>query len=299
VPLLITLVASALLASCLPAPGAAQAAAGTDSFRVMTFNIQHGLDGSGRYNLQRAIDVIARLEPDIVALQEVTRNHSMYRCDDQPSVIADGLRKATGRAWHHAYVQAWQVNRDRRCMEQGRGDGPNTEGLALLAPEPLEAVTHVKLWNGRIGLAARVAASGGTTVIGTHLANGGKERSIRDRTRQLGKLLPWADALGTPRLLIGDFNARPDAMELTPITKQYRDAWSEAQSSRVARGAGDGATRTRGTGRVDFIFYTPADGLRLEWVETVDTRSLVGVTASDHRPVVASFRLSSPVITRR
>jgi endonuclease/exonuclease/phosphatase family metal-dependent hydrolase len=295
VPLLLALLASALIAGCSSAPGAALAATGTDSFRVMTFNIQHGLDGSGRYNLQRAIDVIARLEPDIVALQEVTRNHSMYRCDDQPSIIAEGLRKATGRAWHHAYVQAWQVNRDRACMERGQGDGPNTEGLALLAPEPLEAVAHVQLWNGRIGLAARVAASGGTTVIATHLANGGKERSIRDRTRQLGKLLPWADTLGTPRLLLGDFNARPDAPELAPIMTEYRDAWSEAQASRAARGIEDGATRTRGTARVDFIFYTPAKDLRLEWVETVDTKPLIGVAASDHRPVVASFRLSTPL----
>jgi len=265
----------------------------------MTFNIQHGLDGSGRYNLQRAIDVIARLQPDLVGLQEVTRNHSMYRCDDQPSVIAEGLRKATGRTWHHAYVQAWQVNRDRACMERGRGDGPNTEGIALLAPEPLEAVAHVKLWNGRIGLAARVSASAGTTVIATHLANGRTQRNIRDRTRQLGKLLPWADALGVPRVLLGDFNARPDAAELAPIAKQYRDAWLEAQSSGAARGVGDGATRTRGTSRVDFIFYTPGSGLRLESVETVDTRSLIGVVASDHRPVVASFRLPAATITRR
>jgi len=36
----------------------------------MTFNIQHGIDGSSKYNLKRAIDVIAKIQPDIVGLQE-------------------------------------------------------------------------------------------------------------------------------------------------------------------------------------------------------------------------------------
>jgi endonuclease/exonuclease/phosphatase family metal-dependent hydrolase len=38
----------------------------------MTFNIQHGIDGTNRYNLQRAIDTIARVQPDIVGWQDVT-----------------------------------------------------------------------------------------------------------------------------------------------------------------------------------------------------------------------------------
>lgn len=54
----------------------------------MTFNIQHGIDGTSRYNLQRAIDTIARVQPGIVGLREVTRNHPSYACDDQPARIA-------------------------------------------------------------------------------------------------------------------------------------------------------------------------------------------------------------------
>src|SRR4051812_9311362 len=49
--------------------------------KVMTFNIQHGIDGGDKYNLQRAIETIARVRPDIVGLQEVTRNHPSYNCD--------------------------------------------------------------------------------------------------------------------------------------------------------------------------------------------------------------------------
>ena len=58
---------------------------------AVTFNIQHGIDGSHKYNLQRSIDVIARVQPDLVALQEVTRNHPYYNCDDQPAKLASGV----------------------------------------------------------------------------------------------------------------------------------------------------------------------------------------------------------------
>src|SRR5262249_31048332 len=75
--------------------------------KVMTFNIQHGIDGTDRYNLQRAIDTIARVRPDIVGLQEVTRNHPFYACDDQPARIASGVAAATGQHWDVAYEQEW------------------------------------------------------------------------------------------------------------------------------------------------------------------------------------------------
>src|ERR1700712_3267415 len=93
------------------APAGPSAAAGARSARapitlkVMTFNIHHGIDASGRYNLQRAIDAIARIQPDIVGLQEVTRNHPSYACDDQPARIAAGLRAATGQTWDVTYEQ--------------------------------------------------------------------------------------------------------------------------------------------------------------------------------------------------
>src|SRR2546425_4084520 len=98
---------------------------------VMTFNIQHGIDGAGKYNLQRAIDTIARVRPDIVGLQEVTRNHPFYNCDDQPARLADGLKTATGRAWSVAYEQEW-FTPNVECQQGGRGDGKETEGLAFL-----------------------------------------------------------------------------------------------------------------------------------------------------------------------
>lgn len=260
------------------------------SFRVMTFNVQHGIDGTHRYNLQRSIDAIAKLKPDLVALQEVTRNHSKYACDDQAARIASGLTQATGRTWHYVYEQEWVVNRDRRCLESGKGDGPATEGLAFVAPEPITRVAHKQLWNGRLGLAVRVSAAGDATIIVTHLAHGSRPRSQADRTKQLAQLLAWAEAQGTTRVIVGDMNSLPDAPELAPMMRAYRDAWTAASAARTARGVGEGVTRVGRDGRIDYVFFTPDAGLRLEGVETIDTSALIGEHASDHHPVVASFR---------
>jgi endonuclease/exonuclease/phosphatase family metal-dependent hydrolase len=290
------LLLAAVAACALVVPEASPGPSGR-SFTVMTFNIRHGMDGAHQYNLQHAVDVIARIRPDLAGLQEITRNHSMYRCDDQPAAIADGLTRATGRRWYHVYVQTWFVGKDRKCVESGAGDGPNTEGLAFVAPEPIGPVTHLKMRPTRIGLAVRMQAAGGMPVVVTHLDNGSDAKSQRARAAQIEQLLPWAGEQGTPRLIIGDMNAFPDAPALAPVLREYRDAWSDAVSSGTSRGVAGGATRVGRSSRVDYVFFTPAGGLQLEWVEVVDTSRLLGVHASDHHPVVASFRLPSTAQT--
>src|SRR3982751_2486890 len=82
----------------LVAAGAALIACGSSSptqpgevatFRVMTFNIQHGLNGAGKYGLNYSAQTSAAVKPDLVGVQELTRNHPSYNCDDQPAKIAD------------------------------------------------------------------------------------------------------------------------------------------------------------------------------------------------------------------
>ena len=77
----------AFLAIAVPIDGPA-------GLKVMTFNIQHGIDGSLSYNLQRAIDAIAKIQPDLVALQEVPQNHPYLRL--RRSACADCRRPEDG-----------------------------------------------------------------------------------------------------------------------------------------------------------------------------------------------------------
>ena len=266
------------------------------TLRVATFNIHKGADRPGRYDLEQTIAAIEHLDADLVGVQEALRNHAGFGCDDQPALIAEGLRRRTGRPWTHVYAKSW-VTEDRRCMERGQGDDVQTEGVAFFTPERVAASDSVRLSEGRVGLAVRIASMPDVPVIVTHLAAGRQDQA--GRARELAALLPWAVQRG-PGLLMGDLNARPDASELAPVMAQYRDAWAHAAETGRTRGVESGSTRPgRRVSRIDYVLYAPGVDLTLESVEIVDPSTLPGLGGvSDHFPVVATFRSASPAARR-
>ena len=250
--------------------------------KVMTFNIQHGIDGSSRYNLQRAIDTIARAQPDVVGLQEVTRNHPFYACDDQPARLAAGLRAATGQAWEVAYEQEW-FTPDVSCQQTGRGDGRETEGLAFLTRRSVSTPSMLPLPDSRLGLQIAVREVYGLPVVVTHLSSGAAK--LTARTQQIERLLGWARGFGQPLIVMGDFNAGPQAPEMQPVLAGFRDAWADALTAGRTIGAG----LTQRATRVDYIFYVDGGSMALDSAEFVDTAALIGAIASDHQPLSATF----------
>ena len=262
-------------------------AADDGAFRVVTFNIYKGADNEDRYDLHRTIEAIARFDADLVGVQEALRNHPQFNCDDQPALIAEGLRRVTGRQWSHAYARSW-ITDNKDCMARGRGDDVATEGLAFFAPERIIATDHINLPESRVGLMARVASMPDVPVIVTHLA--ASRRNQLQRAIQLEALLPWAAQQG-PGILLGDFNARPDATEFEPVTARYRDSWLEASQRGLNKGVVSGSTRPSFESRIDYVLYAHDAPLVLESVEVVNTAPTPGaVEVSDHRPVVATFR---------
>jgi endonuclease/exonuclease/phosphatase family metal-dependent hydrolase len=285
---LVALVAS-VVGSVADRPAAQGRPDGT--FRVATYNIHKGADAENHYHLQRTIEVIAGLDADVVGLQEVMRNHAAFNCDDQPALIADGLTRLTGRRWHYVFERSW-IWKDRTCLERGRGDGTDTEGLALLSPHPIVAWDYIPLAESRIGLMARVAAAPAIPVVVTHLAS--SRRNQTQRVAQLAALLPWAATQGHG-VLMGDLNARADAVELEPVFARYRDAWTEALALGLVDDAWSGSTRPAFHSRIDFVFYAAEAPLTLEEIEVRRTPlSEDGqLDVSDHLPVVATFRVRS------
>jgi len=273
--------ASLVASSANTAVRTERAADGT--LRVMTFNIQHGIDGSNKYNLQRAIDVLAKIQPDLVGLQEVTRNHPYYNCDDQPAKISEGLKAATGRAWSVAYEQEW-FTPNVECQQSGRGDGKETEGLAFLAPGPLGSTSMTPLPVSRIAFAVKLQQAGGLPVVVTHLASGKKNGDARQQ--EIEALVKWTQKLGASQILMGDFNAKPSDLEIQPVLTMFRDAWQVA----LQAGKASGDEGTHGSNRIDYVFFRP-EGLELTAIQTVDTAGWFTTAASDHKPLVATFRV--------
>jgi endonuclease/exonuclease/phosphatase family metal-dependent hydrolase len=256
------------------------------TFRVVTFNIYKGAGDDDRYDLGRTIEALARLDGDVVGVQEALRNHPQFNCDDQPALIAEGLRRLTGRRWSHVYARGGTSD-NRECLARGRGDGVATEGLALLTPDRILETAHIDLPGDRVGVMVRVASMPDVPVIVTHLTAYRRNQALR--LRQIEMLLPWAGRHG-PAILMGDFNAWPGTIELTQLLAHYRDAWEEARARGINRGVGSGSTRPGYEARIDFVFYPPLTPLSLESVDVVDTSSAGSVEVSDHRPVVAAFR---------
>jgi endonuclease/exonuclease/phosphatase family metal-dependent hydrolase len=269
--------------------GTSAVASDRNAFRVVTFNIYKGANKENHYDLQRTVEAIARLDADVVGVQEALRNHPQFNCDDQPALIAEGLRRITGRRWGYRYAKSW-VTDNRECLGSGRGDDVATEGVALFTPERILSAETIELPESRVGLMARVAAMPDVPVVVTHLA--AYRRNQAHRIRQIDALLPWAGQHGAG-ILMGDLNAWPGTIELTPIMARYRDAWADAHERGVNRGVASGSTRPGFESRIDFVLYAPESPLELESVEVVDTSSPMSVEVSDHRPVAATFRRRS------
>jgi endonuclease/exonuclease/phosphatase family metal-dependent hydrolase len=278
-----TLAAGAVLIACGSSSPTQPGEVAT--FRVMTFNIQHGLNGAGKYGLNYSVQTIAAIKPDLVGVQELTRNHPSYNCEDQPAKIADMLSASTGRTWRSAYQQEW-FTPSRDCQNDGRGDGPETEGIGFFAPESVAVAGMTQLWNARLGVMTVLHRGRDVPIIVTHLASGTNGDS--DRLRQLDALIPWAASrTGDAKILIGDFNASPGTAEYEKITAQFRDAWVDGVAAGVARGRMDGITHK--SSRIDYIFYQAGGMLELRGIENVDTAALTGTEASDHNALVATF----------
>ena len=256
------------------------------TFRVVTFNIYKGAGTDNRYHLQRTIEAIARMDADVVGVQEALRNHPQFNCDDQPALIAEGLRRLTGQRWTHVYAKAW-ITDNRECLARGRGDDVATEGVALLTPERVVATRQVNLPESRVGLMARVASMPDVPVIVTHLT--AYRRNQAQRIKQIETLLPWAARQG-PGILMGDFNAWPGTIEVASILAKYRDAWGDARERGLNKGIPSGSTRPGSESRIDFVLYAPESPLMLESADVIDTSSDESAEASDHRPVSATFR---------
>ncbi len=271
---------SASAPSATPAPAAA-AIVSAGQLRVATFNIQHGLNNDGAYDLQWTIRTIAALNPDIVGVQELTRNHPAYKCEDQPAKVAQALSQATGRTWSYIYKQEWTTK-----ITDCKGDTPETEGNGFFAPSPISEAGSVEMWNGRNGLKTMVNGIG---IITTHLQSGKLPENSSDRLRQLSTLLPWTAQQGTPRIVVCDCNANPESPEYAQLRAMYRDAWADAVAAGRAKGRMDGITHK--SSRIDYIFFDPGTRLELVSMENVETPALIGVEASDHRPQLAVFAL--------
>ena len=189
-----------------PAPG--------EALRVASYNVHRwaGVRGGKVYEPERAYEVLAELDADVVALQEVLRPAG------QPDPLAEIAERL---GLHLAFVVARQHKRGEL-------------GNAVLSRVPLDDARAIDLSFNRLERRAACAvrlAGHNLTIAATHLA-----LVDRTRERQIRALLEHPHLADGPAVIVGDLNAwRPTAasreLDEAYAQRHHNDAWPASYPS--------------------------------------------------------------------
>ena len=263
-----------------PAPGPDQPPI---PVRLVTFNTHHGVGDDGRHDLPRLATVLAAADADLICLQEVDRYYGGRSEDvDQALLLSRALDMQL--AWGPAIEKARS------------GDEPDQEyGNALLSRLPILISDVHRLPGGgepRSALRTMLELDGGTLwVTATHLTT----RSPQERSEQVAELAALHSEGMEAGVLVGDFNARPDAAELDPLRERFTDAWELAQDREDQAGwrfwqREEGHTHPARAPhrRIDQAWVSAG-------VAVAGARVLDAEGASDHLPLVVDLLVASGV----
>ncbi|WP_245239442.1 endonuclease/exonuclease/phosphatase family protein [Streptomyces sp. MZ04] len=232
--------------------------------RVMTWNICNPCNGSG-HDIGRAAD-IATYAPQVVGLQET--------CVRDVERIRDHLQYLYGLVYHVEYgsvLRSWS-----RCG--GVPWNPGGFGQAVLSAAPMTDRVNVEYPDGgsedRGYMAVTTLVDGRPVrVFNTHLAQRRQEAIRAEQTGVLAAEVARHDRA----IVLGDFNAVPDAAELTGMWGLAADADPECGPS--ATGICEPTTDWQS--KFDYIFLRGFEPLE---------HGVHPTQYSDHSPLHADLR---------
>jgi len=239
--------------------------AGRPTLRVVSYNIRHGVGMDGKLDLERAAGVLRRLEPDLVALQEVDENCRRSGGVDQ----AAALGKALGMEHRFGEFMAYDGGR---------------YGLAVLSRFPIKATRRHELPPGaepRCGLEVEVEVPGiGQPVSFACVHNDWTKDEFR--VAQMRALLA---TLGErrPAIVAGDYNGEPGSESLAVLA----EAGWRILAKDGARGVNPTWPADTPTQELDHV----AERGLPEYSVSHDV--VAEKVASDHRPIVAVFTFAA------
>jgi endonuclease/exonuclease/phosphatase family metal-dependent hydrolase len=250
---------------------------GSAEIRVLQWNLHHGVGTDGNYDIDRIATWMARMNPDIIMLNEVEKN-TYWGNEDQPARYKAMIQSKTGRTWYSAFAQ-----------EFGSWDSSG-KGHLILSTFPIESIDRVLISYDRVISDAHIVVNGRTlSLLVTHL----DPYSQSIRLTQAREVISWAAAHPENRILTGDMNAWPDQSSIAELNTEYNDSWTVATSKGAAYQfsslSPDGATKN---GRIDYIFLSKnAANLAVLSSQVYDTRDGSGQMPSDHRPVLTTIEV--------
>lgn len=245
--------------------------------KVMSYNLHFGVGTDGTYDLARIAEAIEASGANVVGLQEV-----------------DGHWSARSRYEHMAESLASRLNMqmvfapiyELPPAEEGRP--VRRFGVALLSRFPIVRAANRRLTRlstqsreampeRMAGLAEAVLDVAGIPLT-VYVAHLDYRSDPAIRTVQVGELLELVGEDRFGKLIVGDFNAGPNAPELQPLFAAFRDTWSD-----ISDEAGFTFPAAEPASKIDYILA--GEGLRTIAVDIAES------LASDHRPIMAELEL--------
>lgn len=246
--------------------------------KVLEYNVHHGGWGTdGTYDPDRIIDVIVKINPDIISLCEMEKNDSWVGSVDGVALYKSKLESRTGVKWYSLDIQDygdWTSNGIRN---------------AILSKYPFLSTYRHEFSVGKDRTVGGVTISVNGRNI-NFMSNHFDPDSASNRLQQAKELVSYASGFAEDRIMLGDFNDQPGDSPITTITAKYYDAWAVAKSGGYAYSTPDNPYGYTRNSRIDYVFYSHGESyLTLTKVEVPETRDANGVMPSDHRPLVATF----------
>lgn len=303
--MLVVMMAGLGVAVAAQAQGEPQAKA--RELRVMSYNIKHG----GRnavctqpapapvppgqpsiphpdcgLDLDGIAEVVRAQAPDIIGFQEVDRFWARSGYTDQPEVLAAAIGMN-----HHCYAPNLDHAPDNHAVV------PHQYGTVIVSRFPILECSNTLL--PRTGNAEQrgfTRALINVRGVPLQFYNTHLHTTQTDRLQQTARIAEILDgAPDGPQVVMGDFNARPNAAEMTPIFARLQDAWLLAGQPSPANPNGyTSPARLTGnpTSRIDYILLSSGVTAAATRVP-IDSQTRL---ATDHYPVVADIALPGSAV---
>lgn len=235
--------------------------------RVMTFNIQHCLDYKNDIiDIGLFADTIKKVDPDICGLNEVRGEGPLDGYTDQTNVLGDVL------GYNRYFAEAIKVGGTSPYGNAFVTKYSIKSAETIHVPDPIFKFDIGK-YESRCILRAIVDVGGrDVLVLVCHMGLALGER--KNAVKEICKLI---DSTDMPLVLMGDFNAVPDASELKPLFDRLCDTDSLADEKGKHT-----FPSYKPNIKIDFIFYK---NLKCTSVRTIEK------VVSDHFPIVADFEI--------
>lgn len=234
-----------------------------ESFQVMSTNVRYGWTDDYRFEPLAHVRYLRTRLPHLMGIQELNKGHTSGAYSDLFRLYQQALPEGQ---WFY-------------------GDANYGFGNALLSQFKVlsseNRVFTAKDMLKRSCLFNTVEINGRpVTVLVTHLSHLAPPNPVREA--QVAELISWLEALKTPWILLGDFNATPDSPEVQKLV-QYAHPVFREQPEWLTTFSFPAVRPDR---RIDYIFFS--QDFALKKMEVLDNEG-----TTDHRPVLAELMLPS------